>query len=137
MNGGSGGKQFLEMIAYFVGWGLMIVCFGLYFAYFEKFQALTGFVKAMIPVIIVIGVAIILITRQKRKLRQRKEAGDYEDILRLPAATRLKIDLLMYAGVILILLLGYLIEKKVSGGDIIQAIMAYLVMLGIVKMIYK
>lgn len=129
-------NSFLEMVLYLVGWGLIIASFVLYFVFYDRLETMTKFVKAIMPIILVLAIGIIMVTRRRKKLRRRKEAGDYEDVLRVPSSLRVKIDLISYGVVIIILIVGYLLDKKISGGDIGQAIFAYLGMYIITRMIY-
>lgn len=110
----------LFIVAFFIFW----------FIVGDRFEAFTELMRSLVPVGIFgfIFLVMIKIKRMKLKERRRNNEEDAEIVLRLSYFDESKGDILIFLLPIIILLVAFFIDGAVSFSDIIQAVVAFILM---------
>jgi hypothetical protein len=113
----------------------LLVCFAFYWSYFSQTNKMMEFVLFFIPTFILMSLVLLVVTRNRHKMRERMLRSEEEQQITIGPNDELKHDLIAYAIAFIILVIAKTFSSKVDSADVLQAGVA-LLSIYLVKRIY-
>lgn len=128
--------EFFKALAQVVGWGLLILAFGLYITFQEYLETLPRYIVIFGTILIIFIGLLLILYRSSSRTRTAKRDGAVEKIVHITPIDELKHDVLALVAFGTALLWVTFTGGTLDGNDLAQAGIAYVSVM-LVRKIYK